>query len=284
MITEGSLDSRELVELAAFLNKVFHNSSLFSLDYLKWQYLENPDGAACTMFARLRGELVAHYALIPISMVIDGEVATGGLSLNTAVSDQARGRGYFKRLANMTYDLAAARGLQYVIGVANSNSTPGFVRSLGFELVGPLDANIKIGGLPTLPDDVAPNFRKHWDDERLHWRLSRPSTNYQIVEDAGVGVICTRAGFFDVCCRQLQLKMAKELAEQSNLALRQNFPLRPKLWIGKTPRLGRTQRSLPIPGRLRPSPLNLIFKNLVGHKVEIDFDAAQVEIFDFDAY
>ena len=81
---------------------------------------------------------------MPIELADGDQPFTGALSLNTAVHERARGGGVFTRLAEETYDKARVRGIRVVVGVANANSTPGFVKRLGFTSIGPLP----VGGAP----------------------------------------------------------------------------------------------------------------------------------------
>ena len=48
------------------------------------------------------------------------------------------------RLAEGSIALARERGIACVVGVANTNSTHGFVKRLGFELVGRLPATVLV--------------------------------------------------------------------------------------------------------------------------------------------
>ena len=71
-----------------------------------------------------------------------GSITRAALSLNTAVHERGRGGGVFVELGERTVGKAAELGVESVVGVANANSTPGFVRRLGFDLLAPLPAKM----------------------------------------------------------------------------------------------------------------------------------------------
>ena len=87
-----------------------------------------------------------------------------------------RSKGLFTKLAAKTFEAGAAQGYDGVYGVANANSTPGFVRKLGFQLVRPLEARIGIGGLRhgEKASASALSFERSWSPAALRWRCANP--------------------------------------------------------------------------------------------------------------
>ena len=61
--------------LSIFLNNIFKKSLFFqlkrsfSVEFLNWLYNENPNGKAITNNVYENGKIIAHFALIPISVV-----------------------------------------------------------------------------------------------------------------------------------------------------------------------------------------------------------------------
>ena len=176
----GELTNSELKSVSTLLKSVFPSAKHFSVEYLRWQYRENPDGEAITLNAFQGKELKAHYAVIPISINWSGQKTLGCLSLNTAVAPDAQGKGLFSRLASQCYEIASNKGYKFVIGVANANSTPGFVNNLGFQLVKSLDAFFFFGKAPDLYANKSQLLCKDWNEESLMWRLRRPHSKYSI--------------------------------------------------------------------------------------------------------
>ncbi len=91
-----------IARTAALLADVFPGTRLARTDYLEWLYLKSPFGPVVeTNLDDDRGR-IGHYALVPIALTQDGLPQQGALSLNTAVHERARGGGTFVRLASET--------------------------------------------------------------------------------------------------------------------------------------------------------------------------------------
>ena len=137
---------RDKLELySKLLSEVFTDTKKFTLDFLDWQYFKNPVGDVVGFDAFYNNELVAHYVTIPVVYKFNDKTLNGLLSLNTATKAEHQGKGLFTKLASDTYDLAKEKGYKFIIGVANQNSTHGFIKKLGFDLVGKLDVKIYLG-------------------------------------------------------------------------------------------------------------------------------------------
>ena len=145
-IEKVKTDEFALRESQSLLQLVFkEHADKFSFEYLKWQYADNPVGPIVGFNAYLDNVLAAHYVTMPIYMNIDGKRTLGLLSLNTATHPDHRGKRLFSILAERTYQYAAENGYKFVIGVANANSTHGFIKYLKFKLIGSLTFKIGIG-------------------------------------------------------------------------------------------------------------------------------------------
>jgi GNAT superfamily N-acetyltransferase len=252
-------------------------SAPYEREYLRWLYADNPWGQAVGFNAYAGDELAAHYATIPVEATLDGGRAKGLLSLNTATHPSHQGKGLFTRLAEATYARAHELGYEFVVGVANANSTPGFARKLGFQLVAPLDVLVGVGRLAASGgDDVG--FALAWTEPALRWRLRRPGARYAATADepATVYAHAHKLGIL-AYMTQAPRSLAAELPRP-----RWTQPLR--MWIGLDPRLRRRGVLAPLPDRLKPSPLNLIFRDLAGKQRRLDRDTTRFTLLDFDAY
>ena len=69
----------------------------------------------------------------------------------------------FTILAERTYQYAAENGYRFVIGVANAQSTHGFIKNLDFKLIGPLDFKIGLG--MNIYPQCDYTFTRYWDQE-----------------------------------------------------------------------------------------------------------------------
>ena len=140
-----TLDYEELSICSTLLKKTFPVTKRYNDKYLSWLYCDNPDGHAIGFNSYYKDSIGAHYATIPIEAEIYGRAEKGLLSLNTATHIEHRGKGLFTKLANHTYVSAKDQNYKFIVGVANANSTNGFIKKHGFQLVGPLKAKIGIG-------------------------------------------------------------------------------------------------------------------------------------------
>ena len=133
-VQQVCVDEKSLVEIKDLLTVTFPKTDKFTLSYLRWQYKENPLGHIVGFNAYWGSELAAHYVTMPIDMCLFGEKKRGLLSLNTATHPKHQGKRLFTILAEKTFSWAKEHGYEYVIGVANANSTHGFLKHLGFYL------------------------------------------------------------------------------------------------------------------------------------------------------
>lgn len=268
-IEKVNVDESSLREILRLLHLVFNNRiDKFSFEYLKWQYADNPVGPIVGFNAFLGDLLAAHYVTMPIYMNVDGKKTLGVLSLNTATHPEHRGKRLFTILAEKTYEYAAENGYKFVIGVANANSTHGFIKHLGFKLVGPL--NFKVGVGQNLYQRKGFTFTSCWDKETIEWRLKNPSMEYYKNGEMIVSPI--KPGF-------------KKLVyhDQSGLVSLNKLRCRPfNLYIGFGADLSKGIYC-GIPKFIDHSPFNLIFRDLTGGALpEVTKDNILFELIDFD--
>src|SRR3954451_12456536 len=129
----------------SLLQRTFPDAARISRpEYLRWLYEDSPFGPVIEANLDDEQGRAGHYAVVPIDLVSDGAEYRGALSLNTAVDQRARGGGVFVRLATEAIEKAEAQDVAMIVGVANANSTPGFVKRLSFDLVGPLPATVLV--------------------------------------------------------------------------------------------------------------------------------------------
>jgi len=164
------------------------------------------------------------------------------------------------------------------LGLSVPGSFPFSHVKVVLRLVSPLRAKLGIGNLK--PYESTYTYERMWSKEQLEWRLGNPSQRYTLQELDGFVVeadtekfgIKAILGVFDQNLRP-EIKIAKPVALN---------PL--KLWMGIDHGLDwGASRYYDIPARLRPSPLNLIFKDL-GVGIELNSEDARFQAIDFDAY
>ena len=239
-------DDKLLEELVILMNDSFPDCP-FGKDYYRWQYVDNPNGKVVSYNAYFDGMLVAHYAAIPIEMSFEGKIQKGLLSLNTATHSEHRGKGLFVKLAQMTYDHAKEMGYKYVIGVANANSTHGFLMKLGFYQICPLEVRFGIGNIFNYKVEKPIHVER--SDTTIQWRLSNPYYKYSIKEKMIFGTI--DKPFFKTV-----------VSENKGLKNTGSIGFRPfNLYVG----LGLEKKGglyFKMPNFIKHSPFNLIFKDM----------------------
>jgi GNAT superfamily N-acetyltransferase len=276
------LDDATLARYGALFAACFPGTGKFTPAYLAWLYVANPDGKAVGFDAWDGERLAAHYVCVPARASVEGRQVPVLLSLNTATHPDYQGKGLFTQLAAMTFDAGAAQGFDGVYGVANANSTPGFVRKLGFQLVRPLEARVGLGplrhGAKTTAGELS--FERSWNAQSLAWRCANP---HNPVWQRARGDRCQ----FHSAALGHMLPAYAELHGEA-LALPQRgapavSPLR--LFIGLAPDATASYWNYAsIPMRLRPSPLNLIYRSFSPRVAALDPARIQFSFLDFDAY
>lgn len=261
--SENSL--KNVVDL---LDKVFPKTDKFTYDFIKWQYKDNPNGEVVGYDAYADHVLVAHYATIPIVMNLYGHERKGLLSLNTATHPDHRGKRLFSILADKTFAFAQDLGYEFVIGVANANSTYGFLKNLGFYFISPLDVKIGFGNY-RINTDV--KCYVEWSEEAFKWRSSNPSFNYYVKGD----VLFTNKILGVKAALKSLSKREVEYTEK-----RTEYFFHPmNLYVG----LGRVGGMyIDVPSIIERSPFNLIFRDLKGDIPKIKKEDISFELFDYD--
>lgn len=273
----------ELEKVTALLRRVWPKNRRFNLAYIEWLYRDNPDGQAIGYNAFYGDEVAAHYVVIPFQAEIEGEQRTSALAVHAAVDERHRGRSLlspFHRLAKMTQRRALELGVDHIVGVANANSTLGFVRHLGFQLVTPLDVRMCL----TLPspsgERIEWQWRRKWSAEALAWRIKNPGGSYWIAKEGDVSWILGATKYRGVR-GLLKVESDPALATQVSRFLPRRSTWPPILWFGL-----RRDLSFPaafnVPMRVRPSPFNLIYLDLGSRRVRLMPERVHFEAADFD--
>jgi GNAT superfamily N-acetyltransferase len=265
-----------------FLAEHYGQPELFTFEYIKWQYRDNPAGKAVGYNAFYGDELVAHVVTIPFKAVIGDSVEVGLLLANAMTVPEHRRKGISVGLADNIETMGLDLGCSFVVGIANRNSTPAYIKGRKMELVGPLGARMGIG-LPSRPNDAENyDFQLAWDSETLGWRLNRPGSTYWQKTVAGRRVIYAGSGKPGIKTIMGHFKpdfLQKDLPSSGPSAM----PV--SLWIGMDSDI-RWGRSLyvPIPKKLRPSPLNFLFKDLSGKNRKLAEKKIFFQTVDFDVF
>ncbi len=270
----------ELEQVTALLRRVWPKNRRFNLPFIEWLYRDNPNGQAIGYNAFFDGEAVAHYVVIPFQVELEGELKTSALALNAGVDERHRGQSLFRKLAEMTHRHAAEIGVDHIVAIANANSTPGFIRHLGFDLVTPLDVRLCLD--PPRPGVAPPRlqWRRRWRVEDLSWRLDNPGGHYWLSTHKDFACIVGTTKYPGIRA-VLKVESDPSLCRQAETQLRRRLSWPPLLWFGKCS--GLTFRAtIDVPMRLRPSPFNLVFHDLTSQGRHLVPERIHFEAADFD--
>lgn len=301
MAAEATLNEDVPLEaIRALLVEVF-DGQRFTAPYLDWLYRANPCGTEISANLTHGDRCLAHYAAIPQAWHgPDGEHAFA-LALNVAVAAEARGRGLFLSLAEQTFQRAAAtRGATAIIGVGNASTALAYPRHLGFQLVAPLPVRlgvvlprrvtsvreVAVGDIPAhlLASDPG-QWRQAWTHQRLAWRLASPMMSYRIHLHDGAAMVSCRvmqSGLPVTAVVKVFAAPGGQAAIGGLLAAAAHAHKTPVyVYAGFNDRV--RVPGLPLPRRLLPSPLHLVYRPM-SPSAPATFRPAAFEFLDFDAY
>lgn len=263
--------NEEWEQYIALQNDVYKERHiLFKKESFCRYYIENPVGRVLSFGAFDNGRMIANYSCIPKKMLIDGRVVKGLLSMATVTHPDYRGRGLFKTLAKMTYEKAKEDGYEFVIGVANANSFPGFMKYFPFTFVDRLQVKVGYGNNVHRKPDI--KFSAYYDKEIMKWRASWRSfysINHTSVEGKHGRFVRTYMGLFE---KQVLSYISLPKARCSFF---------PKLYVGT----GAEVKGLyfNVPKFIKHSPFNLIFMDLTDGKLpKVTKDNIHFQLWDFD--
>lgn len=143
-------------DLASYIQMVIYeygpHADIAKEEYINWQYFCNPAGPALINLAIAKNnQVVGSYCLIPIRLIIAGQLSTGRLSVNTITNQEYRGKGIFIILAKiLLQEYAGKEGQMVTFGFPNNKSAAGFIDRLGFKEAGSIPILFKINNLGTI--------------------------------------------------------------------------------------------------------------------------------------
>jgi|AntAceMinimDraft_11_1070367.scaffolds.fasta_scaffold07971_2 GNAT superfamily N-acetyltransferase len=276
-----------LIRYQQLFSAVFPAHPKFSPSALHWLYAQNPDGEAVGCDAYDGDRLAAHYACIPTRSRVHGKIVKGLLSLNTSTHPDYQGQGLFPKLAKKTYEKAAELGFDHVQGAANAQSTPLYIKKLGFREIRQVDALVGFGGLGVDLEAASRDaeYEQVWSGDALRWRMQNPNNP--------VRASATKDGW-SFHARSFS-KFVPAYGELGNATI-SGVPMHDemvgraplsamRLYIGLVPgSAGKPKGYFSIPERLKPSPLNFLFQSFHDSSINIDPESIHYTFLDFDAY
>lgn len=123
-------------------------------EFTRWQYWENPFGRTRSWVWDDDGRIVAHWATVPLPIVLDGRAVTGAKGVDGVTDPDYRGRGLFRSLGEALADGCRADGVPVIFSHPNPKAARG-VEQAGGRLV----ARVPVYVLPIDDAWVAARFR-----------------------------------------------------------------------------------------------------------------------------
>lgn len=272
-IIQSNSSVENIEKYSTLLSHVFQKTSKFSKEFLSWQYSQNPLGIMVGTDAFYQGELIAHHATIPVSYNIFGHNMKGLLAINNVTHPAHQGRGIFARIGNATFEEAKLLNYDFVITVTNANSTYGYLNKFGFRFIAPLDVKVGIGSIHT--SKINTSVYANWDENQYRWRFSNPTAAYFLEGE-------TVMSKTEIMGMSVQLKY-DEIIQEGCMPIVQKKSIL-KTWIGLNSQLRMKGLFVDMPNVMKPSPLNLLFKDLKGNIPYFDKNQICFELADFDAF
>ncbi len=310
----ASPDPATLAAIGRLLTDVFEVDPPVSVEHLRWQYLDNPEGRAAIGMVTDHAAgadppvHVGNYALIPLTLDSDRGRVTVGIGIDLCVAPAARGAGTFRRTVEAAYRDGLAEGIDAILGVANANSAPRMAKTLGWRVLDALPARFLFPGRPArlesqpvtpdvlahmdelvgdLPVTARPGFAHRWTTEHLAWRLGRTGASYHIHVGADVVAVSTLASVKGLRVAVL----LKALPRRAGASVRSSRLAGAVARYHRTPLVlhwGRNAevdlRGITLPRRFQPSPLELVLHGLHDGFDREGFQLATFEFLEFDAY
>jgi GNAT superfamily N-acetyltransferase len=270
-------DAPALDEVSRLLRLVFPKARHLTPRYLDWLYAANPDGeaVACSAFAGDRP--VGHLGAMAMTAWIEGGERRGLLLLNSAVHPEHRRRGLMSRLSETIFPEGIRRGYSFCISTGNRYSTlPLLTR---FKMLRPLEARIGLGAPRLGGRRFVPSFERIWSAKALSWRLANPEGHYAVERSGTDLTVTAQTGLGGIGAMLYQGPGDPGVVES------EAAPGPVRVWLGLDPNVDwRRSAYLPIPRILRPSPLNLLFRDMSGTGLLPDPARLVFRGLDFDAY
>lgn len=265
------LDRAELAKTADLLQLVFPHARHLTADYLQWRYADNPDGPVVGCNAWLGDTIVGHMAASPMRALTDGGEQRGIATQNGAIHPEHRGKRLQSGISEQMFADGIAQRFAFSLATGNRYSTGPL--STRYQMVCPIDVHLGLGTPRRRKLAFIPSFETLWSADALQWRLSDPHRRYAI-----------RNG--RMLAKTSVPGIAAVLAEGLDLPDSGDAPSGPlRLYLGLDPGAKWAGSAfISIPQRLRPSPLNVMWRDLAGAAPMPDASRMIYRLLDTDLY
>lgn len=121
------------IKIVNLFNEVFKQNR--TVDYWHWQFLESPYGKATMAVGEADDKIIGQCTLLPSKMQVGDREILGGQSIDAMVHSDYRRRGYYEKLAFMSYDIGTENGIAFRYGFPSQAALQGILEKLGGSLV-----------------------------------------------------------------------------------------------------------------------------------------------------
>ena len=266
-------ESGELERLLDLQNYVYKGRYVFDTDDFKYWYVDNPQCPAYSFSAYDGDKMVANVAFIPTTISVFGKVLHGIHSMGVVTHPSYQGRGIFSKLSELACQCAKEDGKDFAMAISNANSTPAFLKYLGFYLVSPLD--VKWGWGMITHDESKSQVYKIYDLDTLSWRLRNPK--YTRCNDVVSGKYGVKYGI-----KTFMGIVQPDFLDQIDIPVSANRLSPLNLYIGIGADLSKGHY-FNFPKFIKHSPFNLIFRHF-NDKIpqKIHKEDVFIQLLDFD--
>jgi hypothetical protein len=154
----------------------------WSRSYLRWQYYENPAGAAKVWVARKGDDIVASYTAVPHRVYANRRISTGWRVQNVVTLPAHRGRGLYHKLAATSVQELFSGDYPLNFTFPNERSKNGFIRTgwkAAFRI--PLKTKVLAGSAPRANLSSATTLLNRFDaDSERIWLAHRNRLEFAV--------------------------------------------------------------------------------------------------------
>ncbi|MFZ7114230.1 MAG: GNAT family N-acetyltransferase [Bacteroidota bacterium] len=169
-------DMSEIDKLANLAQTTYHSGEIIDVNYLNWEYTANPAGNAIAFLAGDEQMIVSQYVVLPREIICENEKVKSSLSLNTITHPDHRGKGYFIKLAEMTFSECKELGIGLTLGFPNKHSVKGFINKLKFTKIGNLPLMLKVVN-PLKAVTSVLRRRKNINEQEIYFDFKLPGVS-----------------------------------------------------------------------------------------------------------
>jgi|TARA_B110000438_G_scaffold299650_1_gene350287 hypothetical protein len=127
----------EKQDILNLTKKTFGDVDIAKTVYFDWQYRDSPYGKAVVLLSRdtdSNNVLVGIHSLIPLKLIVDGEIITSSVCCNVQIHPDYRKKHIFSNLLSSVPESALTNNINSFFGIPNDNSFKAFINHGSIEI------------------------------------------------------------------------------------------------------------------------------------------------------